>query len=64
MGGQVEVVVCVWGAGHNRLINVIDKWPSYECRELSPLRVMDVIYQRGNGGALAGWSWRRRGEAI
>lgn len=47
---------------HNRLIIVIDKWPAQGAGP-GPLCLMDVIYQRNNRGALAGWSWLRRGEA-
>lgn len=49
--------------GHNRLITVIDKWPSYQRRQPGPLCLMDAIYQCNNRGALAGWSWLRQGEA-
>lgn len=38
--------------GDNRLIIIIDKWPSYKLRELAPLHLMDAIYQHSNGG---GW---------
>lgn len=55
----------VWGRGvQNRLIIIIDKWPSYWCRVLVPSCLMEVIYQHINGEAQACWRLPRLGEAI